>query len=247
MRAARRLLVCWACWACFLSPPLWAADLITVEPRWVVAMPDLFLRAAPGQDAAVLASVPYGAQLTLLSGPDPQPLTRVGSVPGRWVRVRWDTRSGWVFDAWLLSARPPPVHCDGYAQWAERWRPAGPLLVEMESHDGALRTSSRDYDGGQRLLQVEGQGPSSGELWLPGAQLVPVWFAARRCHRDLPQLRAASWPAAGHASLPSSGGAVLLRRQRQQISVSAPGAGTPLLQLRAEDEGVLLAWQDSAP
>lgn len=71
---------------------------------YVNARDGLRLRAAADQTGAVLDLVPYGTKVTILEeGPA---IVTIGGASGRWCRVQWNGKTGWVFGGLLKNARP---------------------------------------------------------------------------------------------------------------------------------------------
>jgi hypothetical protein len=73
-----------------------AEPIIEEEPMEVAVRPELAFREQPGHKGRIIAGIPYGTSVTLLDRS-----TSLGR--GKWVKVRYDNETGYVFAKYLRS------------------------------------------------------------------------------------------------------------------------------------------------
>ncbi len=213
-----------------------AAELVTMESRAVVAWPAQVLREAPAADARVLAQVPFGQEVTVVSSAEPGPCGSVAGVEGCWRPAHWEDHRGWMFDGWLMDLPVPPASCEGLEAWVARWVPQGSAVVELDgsSTGEVVQRRVQSYEGGMQAVRTEDGDSVAVRLWLPGISSAQAWFVARRCHPALAPLAEAGWP-------PHSQGGLSVQGAGDQLLVRA-GTVT-LLSLEQRADGVVLIWR----
>jgi hypothetical protein len=91
----------------------------TPGAQYYVLASKLNMRARPELGADLVASIPYGAQVTIAAEAGPGvPLTSEG-MPGQWVAVDFSGRSGYVFDAYLSPLPAPRQGCSGLQDYVQ--------------------------------------------------------------------------------------------------------------------------------
>jgi hypothetical protein len=74
-------------------------DIIVDEPRWIDADVCLKLRSGPGTDYDTLEAIPYAEKVQLLE--EEREAVTIGGVKGKWGKVSWNKKEGWVFGGFL--------------------------------------------------------------------------------------------------------------------------------------------------
>jgi len=220
--------------------PAVAAEVITVENRYVVGWPGLTVRAAPSAGAESLGSLPFGQAVAVATRPALE--VREGTLAGAWVEVRSGVLRGFVFDAFLLDLPGPPAGCRAFDDWAARWEPDGPTVVErLDDPESGARIERRVQgysDGQERVWESGGEG-RWGELWLPDVRLAQAWLAARRCDLRLEPINQRGWPPRGD-NLPG----VRVRWSAEQVEVGPRQAGEVWVSLEQQSGGTVVRWRE---
>jgi hypothetical protein len=88
------------------------------QPRWVNATVGLRIRDNANLDSNVIGAIPYGEKVILLHEQDKE--EEIDGIMGRWSRIRWQDKEGWVFGGFLQkdeivrpNAEKPQVQLSG--------------------------------------------------------------------------------------------------------------------------------------
>lgn len=71
------------------------------EPRWVTADVGLNMRDSPSLKAKKIGLIPHGEKVLLIE--ETGNLITISGVTGKWSKIKWKGKMGWVFGAYLTS------------------------------------------------------------------------------------------------------------------------------------------------
>ncbi len=71
------------------------------ESRWVTADVGLNMRDSPNLNAKKIGLIPYGEQVLLIE--ETGKLIAISGVTGKWSKIKWKGKMGWVFGAYLTG------------------------------------------------------------------------------------------------------------------------------------------------
>lgn len=101
------------------TPANVATRAYSAGATYYVLASKLNMRVKPELGAGLVASIPYGAQVTIANEEDPgTPLTSEG-MPGQWVSVEYSGLRGYVFDAYLSPLPAPSQGCNGLTDYIQ--------------------------------------------------------------------------------------------------------------------------------
>ena len=140
----------------------------------------LNLRESPNTAAAVVNKIPYGAKVAKAADTDPGEIVTEG-MTGRWLRVTYEGRPGYVADVYLLPFPPPQGSADdldGYLNSISK--PTGTCKKTISySTDETVTTSRTLYENGMATRHFTGYENGSETLWVPGITLQQGFVLAR--------------------------------------------------------------------
>jgi|GEM_PF-4292998 len=89
---------------------------------WVTAEPGLRMREAPNEKAKKIVTIPYGEEVIFIEETGDE--ITVSGATGRWTRIEWNGKTGWVFGGFLsdndqASEGYIPDESDIYGDWME--------------------------------------------------------------------------------------------------------------------------------
>jgi hypothetical protein len=80
------------------------------QPRWVNATAGLRIRDSASLDSNVIGAIPYGEKVILLHEQDKE--EEIEGITGRWSRIRWQDKEGWVFGGFLQKEEIVPPNTE---------------------------------------------------------------------------------------------------------------------------------------
>lgn len=78
--------------------------------QYVIAEGGLNLRESPDQNSKILLKIPDSHKVEILNEEDSLPITEINYIPGKWIRIKYQEYSGYVFNSFLLPIKPPRVN-----------------------------------------------------------------------------------------------------------------------------------------
>ena len=120
------------------------------KEKWVSVKEGLRLRSAPDQNSQILALMPLGAKLQILSE---KPATIVISgQPGKWCEVIWEGKKGWTFSGFLSDRAPADRVSEVLGKWVldeelDNQKQAGYAFVKLERTELTWARGLIDFKG----------------------------------------------------------------------------------------------------
>jgi uncharacterized protein YraI len=75
--------------------------------RWIIAASGLRMRKGPGSEYDCISLIPYAQKVLLIEEGKDSDI--IDGVEGKWCKVRWDNKEGWVFSAYLTKEKIPVI------------------------------------------------------------------------------------------------------------------------------------------
>jgi len=139
------------------NKPLLSSDLpqnaLKIINRWVIAEKGLRMRDKPGLTGSVMCLIPYSWRVTLITESS-QTITLDGE-KGKWTKVKWDGREGWVFGRFLSSRKPHYLH---------HFRKIINIRNEIPGSDEILKV--KKFNDGYMLAYISAMNNDIRRLWL---------------------------------------------------------------------------------
>ncbi len=132
----------------------------------------LRFRSAPRLSARSLGTIPHKTRVTVLG--ESGPARVVGGRHGRWTRIRWGRRTGWVFGGFLKREfTAPRVIIDGPANG---WTALKYVIVRGRVlGDPGIRELRFTFNDNKRFIPVKPGGTFKQRVYLsPGANYIQV-------------------------------------------------------------------------
>lgn len=101
------------------TPPAPALRTYAPGTKYFVLASKLNVRAKPELGADMVASIPYGAEISIADDPNPGVALTSEGMPGQWVAVSFSGLRGFVFDAYLCPLSAPGQGCAGLADYVQ--------------------------------------------------------------------------------------------------------------------------------
>ena len=140
----------------------------------------LSLRKAPRSNAEKIGSIPYGQRVTIHS--TSKKSIEIEGLRGKWTRVSWQGKTGWVFDAYLADL-PLPEKCSTLQNYAARHFgiPIGKRTWTRRAPPSGHGIEATLYRDGREYRRLSGYEFHGEELLLPRASLYAGYVIIRRC------------------------------------------------------------------
>lgn len=103
----------------------------------VLAQSGLRLRQTP-ENGAIIITIPYGEKIIVDTNPQNllEAKSVIDGIKGRWTRVWYMGKVGYVFDGFLSSLPPPTPDCKSIELYLKKqFRQAGPAIVHRTAYD----------------------------------------------------------------------------------------------------------------
>ncbi len=106
------------------------------ESRWITAEKGLRMREAPSETAKIIILIPHGSEISFLEEQGRE--MTIGGAKGKWTKVSWQGREGWVFGG-FLSTSPPGGSAASLLPAGEWW-----MLTTHKGKDVVFRPCFAD-------------------------------------------------------------------------------------------------------
>jgi len=95
------------------------------DKLYVISKNGVNLRESASLNGKVMMNVPHGSEVTVSESPSAKNAVSVGNIPGYWVKVVYNGKTGWLFDGFLSVLTP----YSGSEKWiwnmVDRWKVSG--------------------------------------------------------------------------------------------------------------------------
>jgi len=101
------VLFCFITFLVLLKDSVSGAEIEVSKDKYIAAKSGLNLRSEPGKSSKIVSSIPFGSKVTVEKS-DGDEIFLDGRY-GKWVNVKYDNKTGWVFGGFLCDFKPDKI------------------------------------------------------------------------------------------------------------------------------------------